>query len=86
MLDEEDKVIPFLLSSDLSTNITLAQPTINPYMNEKGNGVTYIDQLIINTLSNDGIPLASLAFDIKIIIIAILTVSLLSGSFFKCIM
>jgi hypothetical protein len=43
------------------------------------------DALMINRLSEDETPLVSLQFYIKLIIIVILTISLLIGSFFKCI-
>ena len=45
----------------------------------------YNDALMITRLSEDEKPLASLPFYIKLIIVAVMTISLLIGSFFKCI-
>ena len=83
--EEENGLAVFLFSAD-SPNITLGPPAISSNLYKNGNELMFIDKLIINALSEDSTPLIGLAFDIKILIIAILTVSLLSGSFFKCIM
>ena len=49
-------------------------------------GWIYDDVLIANSTSQDEVPLVSLPFYVKLIIIAVLTTCLLIGSFFKCIM
>ena len=47
--------------------------------------LSYSDALMITSISEDTIPLVSLQFYIKLIIVVIMTISLLIGSFFKCI-
>ena len=58
-------------------NITLIEKT-KPWL-------LYNDALFITRLSEDEIPLVGLQFYIKLIIIVMLTISLIIGSFFKCI-
>ena len=80
------KSIHLFLKSSVNQNISLSPLTSIPKVVVAGNDLMYAEELFVNNLANDGVPLVSLSLDIKILIIIVLTLSLLMGSFFKCVM
>ena len=86
MAEDEMDTVHMYLVSEHHPKFTSASSTIIQNLFENKNNLMHHEELSINILSEDGIPLISLALDIKIVIIVILTISLLTGSFFKCVM
>ena len=84
-LDDVKSIHMFLKSNGNQNNTSIPSTSISRVVIAE-NDLMHAEELSVNNVANDGVPLVSLALDIKILIIVVLTLSLLTGSFFKCVM